>query len=71
MLVLMRSDSELQIFTFRSEKRIGLLVQSDVAESDGIKSDLRIRWPTSSGFAKLDDLGDRILKSKNGPQVKI
>ena len=47
----MRSDSELQIFTFRSGKLIGLLMQSDIiAKSDGIKSDLRIRWTKSSDF---------------------
>ena len=40
---IMRSDSELLIFTFRSEKKMGLLMQSDFAKSDGIKSDLRIR----------------------------
>ena len=32
----MRSDSELLIFIFRSEKRMGLLTQSDFAESDGM-----------------------------------
>ena len=48
-VILMRSDSdsELEIFIFRSEKRIGILMQSDVANADGIKSDLRIRWPKS------------------------
>ena len=46
----MRSDSDLQIFTFRSEKRIGRLMQFDSAESDGPKSDWRIRWPNSSAF---------------------
>ena len=39
----MLSDSELLIFIFQSEKRVGLLMQSDFAKSDGIKSDLRIR----------------------------
>ena len=33
----MRSDSQLQIFIFRSEKRIGLLMQSDSAKSEGTK----------------------------------
>ena len=47
---IMRFDSELLIFIFRSEKKMGLLVQSDFAKSDGIKSDLRIRWPKSSDF---------------------
>ena len=32
----MRSDSELLIFMFRSEKKMGLLMQSDFAKSDGI-----------------------------------
>ena len=38
----MRSDSKLLIFVFGSEKRMGLLMQSDFAKSDGIKSDLII-----------------------------
>ena len=50
---MMRSDSELLIFIFRSEKRMGLLTQFDFAKYDGIKSGLRIRW-------------HRIIKSKNG-----
>ena len=29
-------DSELLIFIFRSEKRMGLLMQSDFAKSDGM-----------------------------------
>ena len=63
----MRSDSELLIFVFRSEKKMGLLMQSDFAKSDGIKSDLRIRSPKSSDFGpKSDDSTRRILKSKNG-----
>ena len=33
---IMRSDSELLIFMFRSEKKMGLLMQSDFAKSDGI-----------------------------------
>ena len=37
---IMRSDSELLILIFRSEKKMGLLMQSDCAKSDGIKSDL-------------------------------
>ena len=47
---IMRSDSELLIFVFRSQKIMDLLMQSDFAKSDGIKSDLRIRWPKSSDF---------------------
>ena len=36
-------------------------------QSDGIKSDLRIRWPNSLDFGpKSDDSTHRILKSKNG-----
>ena len=63
----MRSDFELQIFIFRSEKRIGPLMQSDSAKSDGTKSDLRIRWPKPSDFGpKSDDWAHRILISKNG-----
>ena len=59
----MRSDYELQVFTFRSEKWIGFLMQS---KSDGIKSDLRIRWLKSLDFgSKSDDSAHRILKSKN------
>ena len=64
---IMRSDSELLILIFRSEKKMGLLMQSDFAKSDGIKSDLRIRWPKSSDFGpKSDDSTHRIIKSKNG-----
>ena len=58
----MRSDSEPSFFIFQSEKRISLFMQSDIAKSDGIKSDLRIRWPKS----KSDDSAHRIIKSKNG-----
>ena len=71
----MRSDSELLILIFRSEKGTGLLMQSNFAKPDGIKSDSRIRWPKSSDFGpKSDDSTHRILKSKNGiafNQVKI
>ena len=59
-LILIRSDSELQIYIFPSAKIIGLPMQSDVAKSDGIVSDLRIHWPKSS------DSPHRIIKSKNG-----
>ena len=45
----MISDSELQIFTFRSDEWIGLLTQSDIAKSDGIKSDLTIRTKHTLG----------------------
>ena len=55
------------MFIFRSEKRMGLLMQSDIAKTDGIKSYLRIRWPKSSDFGpKSDDLTHRILKRQNG-----
>ena len=46
-----RLISELQIFIFRSEKIIGLLMQSDIARADGIKS---------------ANSAHRIIKSKNG-----
>ena len=60
---IMRSASELLIFIFRSEKRMGLLMQSDFAKCDGIKSDLRIRWPKSSDFGpKSDDSTHRIIQ---------
>ena len=66
-LILMRSDSEPLDFIFRSEKRMGLLMQSDFAKSAGIKSDLRIRWPNSSACGqKSDDSTHRILKQQNG-----
>ena len=46
---------------------MGLLMQSDIAKTDGIKSYLRIRWPKSSDFGpKSDDSIHRIIKSKNG-----
>ena len=42
-------------------------MQSDIAKSDGINSDLRIRWPKSSYFGpKSDDSVHRILISKKG-----
>ena len=64
---IMRSDSELLILIFPSEKEMGLLMQSDFAKSDVIKSDLRIRWPKSSDFGpKSDDSTHRIIKSNNG-----
>ena len=60
-LILVRSDSELQISILRSEKKIGLFMQSDSAKPDGINSDLRIRWPKSK--PKSDDSAHRILNS--------
>ena len=64
---IMLSDSDLLTFIFRSENNMGLLIQTDFAKSDGIKSDLRIRWPKSSDFGrKSDDSTHRIIKSKNG-----
>ena len=61
----MRSDSELLIFIIRSAKRMDLLMQSDLAKSDGIESDLRIPWPKSSDFGpKFDDSTRLIIKSK-------
>ena len=36
-------------------------MQSDTAQSDGIKSDLRIRWPKSDFGPKSDDSVHRIL----------
>ena len=67
-LILMRSDSELQIFTFRCIELIGLLMLSDIAKSDEMKSDLRVRWPKSEFVAKSgpksDDSVHRILKSR-------
>ena len=63
----MRSDSKLLIFIFRSERRMGLLTQSDFAKSDGIKSDFRIRWPKSSDFGpKSDDSTHWIYQFENG-----
>ena len=63
-LILMRSNSELQIFTSRCDEWIGLtIMHSDIAKSDGIKSDLRLRLPKSDFGPKLDDSVHRILKS--------
>ena len=62
----MRSDSDLQIFTVRCEKIIGRLLQSDVENSDGIRSDLRIRWLKSSDFRpKSNGSANRIPKSND------
>ena len=63
---IMRTDSELLIVMFRPEKIMGLLMQSDFAKSDEIKSDVRIQWAKSSDFGpKSDDSTHRIIKSKN------
>ena len=63
----MRSDSELLIYIFRSEKGMGLLGQSDFAKSDGSNLMLRIRRTMQSDFGpKSDDSTHRIIKSKNG-----
>ena len=60
--IIMRSNSELLIFMFGSAKKMGLLMQSDFAKSDGIKSDLRIRWRKSSDFGpKSDDSTHRFF----------
>ena len=73
-LILLRSDSELHIFTFRSEERMGL-VQSDIAKSDGIKPDLRIQWPKSSDFGPAcEDSGPshyQVEKWNTSRQVRI
>ena len=58
----MRSDSELRILIFRSEKKMGLLMQSDVAKYDGIKSYLRIPWPKREFGPKSDDSVHCILQ---------
>ena len=58
----MRPDSELQVFTFRSDKWIGLIMQSDIGKSDGIKSDLKIPWPKPDLDLKPDDSVRRILQ---------
>ena len=49
----MRSDSELQIFIFPSEKINGLLMQPDSAKSDGTNLVMRILRPNSSDFGRL------------------
>ena len=47
-------------------------MQSDMAKSDGLRSDLGIRWAESSDFdgpsrqILADHLAHRVLKSKNG-----
>ena len=46
----MRSDSELVIFIFRSEKKMGLLMQSDFAKSDGKN---QIKNPTTPPIGLL------------------
>ena len=67
MQFIVRSDSELLIFILRSENKMGLLMKTDLANSDWIKYDLRIRWPKPSDFGpKSDDSTHRILKSENG-----
>ena len=42
-------------------------MQSDFAKPDGIRADLRIRWPKTSDFvSKSNDPAHRVIKSKNG-----
>ena len=42
-------------------------MQSDVAKSDGIKYDLRIRWTKTLDFGPKSDVSAHwIVKSKNG-----
>ena len=70
-LILVQSDSELQIFIFDLKKTSDLLMQPDSAKSDRTNSDSRIRWPKSSDFGpklgqNLTNSANRILKSKNG-----
>ena len=52
-------------FWFGETKLIGLLMQSDNANSDVIKSDLRIGWPKSDFGPKSEDSADRIIKSNH------
>ena len=49
----MRSDSELNIFSFRSEKRIGLLMQSDTANPTGQNLTRESDGPSRQNFAKI------------------
>ena len=71
----MPSDSELLISIFRSEKRMGLLVQSDFAKSDGDKiwfenpiAQVDRFWPKIlRDFGPIsDDSTHRIIKAKSG-----
>ena len=68
--MLMRPDSELQIFLlFDQKKGLVLLCSTMLPKSDRIQSYLRIRWAKSSDVElglNSDDLAHRILKSKNG-----
>ena len=65
-LLIMRPDSELLILFFALERTMGLLMQSDFAKSDGMISDLRIRWPKSSDFGpKSDDSTHLTIKPKH------
>ena len=62
----MRSDSGLLILIFRSDKRMGLLMQSDFTKSDGMKYDLKVRWPKSSDFGPSDDFSPSDYQIENG-----
>ena len=62
----MRSYSELLTYMFPPETRMGLLMQSDFPNFDGIKYYLRFGSPKSSDFGpKSHDTVHRILKSKS------
>ena len=65
----MRSDPELLIFIFRSEKKMGLLMQSDFAKSDGIKSGLTIRCPKSSDLAQNRTTRPMVLSNRKTASV--
>ena len=64
--IIMRSDSELLIFIFRSEKRMGSPISQNptgknlICESDGPSRQILDQDP------KIDDSTHRIIKSKNG-----
>ena len=46
------------------------LMQSDIENSDGIKSDMIIRWDKLSDFCPdSDDSANRIIKSKKGTDL--
>ena len=62
MLILMPSDSDLKLFTFRSEKKIGHRIQSDTAKSNPMGHNMILE----SDGPKSDDSARRILESKNG-----
>ena len=70
-LFTMQSDSELLIFIFLSEKRMGLLIKSDFEKSDGIKSDLNTMAQVVRFWPNIRRLDPSDYQSKNRKMASV